>query len=149
MTGIDVVHVPYKGITPALTDLLGGQVQFVFSVVPAALPFIKANKVKALGVSSAKRTALAPDLPTIAESVPGFEAFGWYGLLAPAGTSGGIVSRLNAQAVSAMKTADLQERFVALGAEPIGTTPQEFAIFIRSELQKWGKAVRDSGARVE
>jgi tripartite-type tricarboxylate transporter receptor subunit TctC len=147
--GIDVVHVPYKGVTPALTDLLAGQVQFVFSVVPAGLPLIRANKLRALAVTSEKRTPLAPDVPTIAESLPGFEAFGWYGLMAPVGTPAEIVKRLNAEAIAALKTADLQERFIALGADPIGTTPQAFGQFVRSEMQKWRKAVKDSGARVE
>jgi tripartite-type tricarboxylate transporter receptor subunit TctC len=144
-----VVHVPYKGVTPALTDLLAGQVQFVFSVVPAGLPLIRANKLRALAVTSEKRTPLAPDVPTIAESLPGFEAFGWYGLMAPVGTPAEIVKRLNAEAIAALKTADLQERFIALGADPIGTTPQAFGQFVRSEMQKWRKAVKDSGARVE
>jgi len=147
--GIEVVHVPYKGVTPALTDLLAGQVQFVFSVVPAGLPLIRANKLRALAVTSEKRTPLAPDVPTIAESLPGFEAFGWYGLMAPVGTPAEIVKRLNAEAIAALKTADLQERFIALGADPIGTTPQAFGQFVRSEMQKWRKAVKDSGARVE
>ncbi len=144
--GLDIVHVPYKGVTPALTDLLGGQVQFVFSVVPSALPLIQASKLRALGVTSARRTALAPDLPTIAETVPGFEVVGWYGLLAPKGTNAEIVTRLNAAAIDALKNADLRERLVALGADPLGSTPQAFATFIRAELVKWGKAVKDSGA---
>ncbi len=147
--GLDIVHVPYKGVTPALTDLLGGQVQLVFSVVPSALPLIQTNKLRALGVTSGKRTALAPELPTIAETVPGFEVVGWYGLLAPRGTNAEIVTHLNAAAIAALKNADLRERLVALGADPIGSTPQAFAAFIRAELVKWGKAVKDSGARVE
>jgi len=147
--GLDIVHVPYKGVTPALTDLLGGQVQFVFSVVPSALPLIQTNKLRALGVTSAKRTSLAPELPTIAESLPGFEVIGWYGLLAPTGTPADVVARLNAAVIAALKNPELRERFVALGADPLGTTPQVFAEFIRAELSKWGKAVKDSGARVE
>ena len=147
--GLDIVHVPYKGVTPALTDLLGGQVQLVFSVVPAALPLIQTGKLRALGVTSAKRTALAPELPTIAETLPGFEVVGWYGLLAPRGTTAEIVTRLNGAVITALRNSDLRERFVALGADPLGTTPQEFAVFIRDEIRKWGKAVKDSGARVE
>ena len=147
--GLDIVHVPYKGVTPALTDLLGGQVQLVFSVVPSALPLIQTNKLRALGVTSAKRTSLAPELPTIAESLPGFEVIGWYGLLAPTGTPADVVARLNAAVIAALKNPELRERFVALGADPLGTTPQVFAQFIRTELSKWGKAVKDSGARVE
>ncbi|HYK13192.1 MAG TPA: tripartite tricarboxylate transporter substrate binding protein [Burkholderiales bacterium] len=147
--GLDIVHVPYKGVTPALTDLLGGQVQLVFSVVPSALPLIQTNKLRALGVTSAKRTSLAPELPTIAESLPGFEVIGWYGLLAPTGTPADVVARLNAAVIAALKNPELRERFVALGADPLGTTPQVFAQFIQNELSKWGKAVKDSGARVE
>ena len=144
-----LVYVPYKGVTPALTDLLGGQVQLVFSVVPSALPLIQTNKLRALGVTSAKRTSLAPELPTIAESLPGFEVIGWYGLLAPTGTPADVVARLNAAVIAALKNPELRERFVALGADPLGTTPQVFAQFIQNELSKWGKAVKDSGARVE
>lgn len=147
--GLDIVHVPYKGVTPALTELLGGQVQLVFSVVPSALPLMQTGKLRALGVTSAKRTQLAPDLPTIAETVPGFEVVGWYGVLAPARTPGEIVARLNTAVNAALKNADLRERLIALGADPLGSTPQEFATFIRAELVKWGKAVTDSGARVE
>ena len=147
--GLDIVHVPYKGVTPALTDLLGGQVQLVFSVVPSALPLIQTNKLRALGVTSAKRTSLATELPTIAESLPGFEVIGWYGLLAPTGTPADVVARLNAAVIAALKNPELRERFVALGADPLGTTPQVFAQFIQNELSKWGKAVKDSGARVE
>jgi len=147
--GLDIVHVPYKGVTPALTDLLGGQVQLVFAVVPAALPLMQTSKLRALGVTSAKRTSLAPELPTIAESLPGFEVIGWYGLLAPTGTPADVVARLNAAVIAALKTPELRERFVALGADPLGTTPQVFAQFIQNELSKWGKAVKDSGARVE
>jgi len=147
--GLDIVHVPYKGVTPALTDLLGGQVQLVFAVVPAALPLMQTNKLRALGVTSAKRTSLAPELPTIAESLPGFEVIGWYGVLAPTGTPADVVTRLNAAVIAALKIPELRERFVALGADPLGTTPQVFSHFIRTELVKWGKAVKDSGARVE
>jgi len=149
MAGLDIVHVPYKGVTPALTDLLGGQVQLVFAVVPAALPLMQTNKLRALGVTSAKRTSLAPELPTIAESLPGFEVIGWYGVLAPTGTPADVVTRLNAAVIAALKIPELRERFVALGADPLGTTPQVFSHFIRTELVKWGKAVKDSGARVE
>jgi len=147
--GLDIVHVPYKGVTPALTDLLGGQVQLVFAVVPAALPLMQTNKLRALGVTSAKRTSLAPELPTIAESLPGFEVIGWYGVLAPTGTPADVVARLNAAVIAALKNPELRERFVTLGADPLGTTPQVFSHFIRTELVKWGKAVKDSGARVE
>jgi tripartite-type tricarboxylate transporter receptor subunit TctC len=138
-TGIDLVHVPYKGVTPALTDLLAGQVQLVFSVVPAALPLIQTGKVRALAVTSAKRTALAPELPTIAESVPGFEVIGWYGLLAPTGTPAEIVKRLNDAVIAALKNAELRERFGALGADPLGSTPPASR---NSSAMKSGSGIR-------
>jgi tripartite-type tricarboxylate transporter receptor subunit TctC len=117
--------------------------------VPAALPLMQTNKLRALGVTSAQRTSLAPELPTIAEAMPGFEVIGWYGLLAPTGTPADVVARLNAAVIEALKNPELRERFVTLGADPLGTTPQVFSHFIRTELVKWGKAVKDSGARVE
>jgi tripartite-type tricarboxylate transporter receptor subunit TctC len=147
MTGTDIVHVPYKGITPALIDTVGGQVQMLISVIPAVLPTIRAGKVRALGVTSAKRTALVPDLPTIAETVPGYEFIGWYSLVAPAKTPAGIVARLNAEVVRVLKAPEFRERFSAVGAEPLGSTQQELAGFVRVQMEKMRKAVEMSGAR--
>ncbi len=147
MTGIDLVHVPYKGITPALMDTVGGQVQMVISVIPAVLPTVRAGRVRALGVTSLKRTPLAPDLPTIAESVPGYEFIGWYSLVAPAKTPPAILSNLNAEVVKALKTSELQERLSNLGADPIGSTQRELAAYLPEQLEKMRKAVKDSGAR--
>jgi tripartite-type tricarboxylate transporter receptor subunit TctC len=147
MTGIDLVHVPYKGITPALMDTVGGQVQMVISVIPAVLPTVRAGRVRALGVTSAKRTPLAPDLPTIAETVPGYEFIGWYSLVAPAKTPPAILSKLNAEVVKALKTSELQERLSNLGADPIGSTQKELAAYLPEQLEKMRKAVKDSGAR--
>lgn len=147
MTGIDLVHVPYKGITPALMDTVGGQVQMVISVIPAVLPTVRAGRVRALGVTSAKRTPLAPDLPTIAETVPGYEFIGWYSLVAPARTPPAILSKLNAEVVKALKTSELQERLSNLGADPIGSTQKELAAYLPEQLEKMRKAVKDSGAR--
>ena len=147
MTGIDLVHVPYKGVTPALTDTVGGQVQMTFVVIPAVLPLIKSGKVRAIGVTSSKRTPLVPDLPTIAESVPGYEFIGWYGLSVPAKTPAAIVSRLNSEVVKALKSSEFRDRLSGLGAEPIGTTPQEFASFMRAQIQEMRKAIKPSGAR--
>lgn len=149
MTGINLAHVPYKAITPAITEVVSGQIHLVFAVIPAVLPMVKAGKVRPLGVSSLKRTALVPDLPTIAESVPGYGYIGWYGLVVPAGTPREIISKLNTEVVNALRTRELQERISGLGAEAIGTTPQEFASFMGKEIQKLGKAVKDSGARIE
>ena len=147
MTGIDLVHVPYKGITPALMDTVGGQVQMVISVIPAVLPTVRAGRVRALGVTSLKRTPLAPDLPTIAETVPGYEFIGWYGLVAPAKTPPAILWTLNAEVVKALKTSELQERLSNLGADPIGSTQQELAAYLPQQLEKMRKAVKESGAR--
>ena len=147
MTGIDLVHVPFKGITPALMDTVGGQVQMVISVIPAVLPTVRAGRVRALGVTSAKRTPLAPDLPTIAETVPGYEFIGWYSLVAPARTPPAILSKLNAEVVKALKTSELQERLSNLGADPIGSTQKELAAYLPEQLETMRKAVKDSGAR--
>ena len=147
MTGIDILHVPYKGVTPALNDTVAGHVQMTFSVIPACIALVKAGKVKALGVTSAKRTQLVPDLPTIAETVPGYEFIGWYGLMAPAKTPTAIIARMNAEVVKVLKTVEFQERLSCLGAEPLGTTAQELATFMREQVEKMRKAVKDSGAR--
>ena len=149
MAKLDLVHVPYKGVTPALTDLVGGQVQLVFSVVPAAQPFVRNGKLRALGVSSAKRSPMVPDLPPIGETVPGFEVTGWYGLLFPAGTPAPIVARMSNDVGALMRSDGMRDRLSALGAEPIGSTAAEFAQLLKAEVAKWAVAVRASGAKVE
>lgn len=149
MTGTDMLHVPYKGITPAMVDAIAGQVQMLISVIPAVLPTIKSGRLRALGVTSAKRTALVPDIPAIAETVPGYEFIGWYSLFAPAKTPAPIIDRLNAEIGKALQTAEFRERFTALGAEPRTSTPQELAGYLRVQQEKMRKAVQDSGARPE
>lgn len=149
MTGIDVVHVPYKGITPALADTIAGQVQFTIAVIPAVLPLIKTGRLKGLGVTSLKRTPLLPDLPTIADSVPGCEVIGWYSLVVPASTPNSIISKLNAEAVKALRTPELQERISGLGAEPIGSTPEQLASHLRAQLEKLQEAAKAAGLRRE
>ena len=149
MTGIDVVHVPYKGITPALADTIAGQVQFTIAVIPAVLPLIKTGRLKGLGVTSLKRTPLLPDLPTIADSVPGCEVIGWYSLVVPASTPNSIISKLNAEAVKALRTPELQERISGLGAEPIGSTPEQLASHLRVQLEKLQRAAKAAGLRRE
>jgi len=146
MTGTNLLHVPYKGVTPALMDTVAGQVQMVFSVIPAVLSTIKAGKVKALGVTSAQRTPFVPDLPAIAETVPGYEFIGWYGLVAPVKTPAGILSKLNAEIARILKAPEFRERLAALGAEPISSTQQEFAAYMQLQTEKMRKAVQDSGA---
>lgn len=147
MTGIDILHVPYKGITPAMIDAVSGQVQFVISVIPAVLPTIRSGKLRALGISSAKRSALVPDIPTIAESVPGYEFIGWYSLFAPAKTPQPVLAMLNTELVRMLETQEFRERFSALGAEPHGSTQKELAAYLTVQTEKMRKAVKESGAK--
>jgi len=149
MTGINMLHVPYKGVTPAMMDTVAGQVQMLISVIPAVLSTVKAGKVRALGVTSAKRSPFVPDIPAIAEAVPGYEFIGWYSFVAPAGTPARIVNKLNAEIASILKTPEFRERLAALGAEPISSTPQELAAYMRVQTEKMRKAVKESGAQLD
>jgi tripartite-type tricarboxylate transporter receptor subunit TctC len=149
MSGIDLLHVPYKGTTPALTDTMAGHIQVTVLVAPLVLPMVKAGKVRALGVTSLKRSALAPEMPTVAESVPGYEWIGWYGLVAPAGTPAEAIAKLNTEQLKALKTAEFRDRLAGIGAEPLGTTPQEYGAHLRTQLGKMREAIRISGARPE
>jgi len=150
MAGVRMVHVPYKGVAPALVDLMSGEVQLMFGTLVAILPHIKAGRLRALAVTGRNRSALLPEVPTLAESgLPGYEAGSWYGILAPAGTPGAIVARLNAQINNAIRQPEVRERLAAEGAEVIGGTPEEFAVHIRSELARMKKLVREGGLRVE
>jgi len=148
--GIDVVHVPYKGGGPALTDVIGGQVQALFSIALAATPQVKAGKVRALAITSASRSPVAPDLPTIAESgFPGFEVIGWFGWLAPAKAPKEIVNRLNREIVHILNMSAVHDRLLSLSTVPVGDTPAHFAGFIRSERDKWAKVIRTAGIKLE
>jgi tripartite-type tricarboxylate transporter receptor subunit TctC len=147
MTGIDLVHVPYKSSPLALTDMMGGQIHLGCVAAPALPPFVKSGKVRALAVTSAARTPLAPGLPPVADTVPGYDLTGWYGLLAPRGTPPEIVSRINAVVVTALKNKDVEERLLALGAEAAGSTPAEFGAFLRKETARWEKVLREAGIR--
>jgi tripartite-type tricarboxylate transporter receptor subunit TctC len=150
MTGVKLVHVPYKGAAAALIDLMSGQIQIMFDTLPSAIPHIKSRKVKALAVTSASRIQALPDLPTVSESgVPGYEVTSWYGPLAPATTARSIVQKLQADFVRTANLAEVQQRLTAAGAEPIGSTAERFAAFIDTELKKWAKVVRESGARID
>lgn len=143
MTGLDMVHVPYRGDGPALQDLLAGQIQVMFGQLPAAIEQIRAGKLRALGVTTAMRAPMLPDLPTIAEAgVPGYEATGWYGLLAPAGTSDEIVARINQVANDALQQAAVRARLAELGTTPAGGTPAAFSRFLDTDSEKWAKVVR-------
>lgn len=148
--GLDMVHVPYKGGPPALTGLIGGEVQVMFETGPGALPFVKNGKLKAIAVGSAKRSSAAPEVPTVAESgLPGFEGVAWICMVAPAGTPQPIINKLHADVVKVLAMPDIRERFSALGAEPVGNTPEEFSAYLKAEIAKWGKVVKDSGAKVD
>ena len=150
MAKVKMLHVPYKGAVPALQDLLGGRISMIFSSMPPALPHVKAGKIKALAVTSTKRSPATPEIPTIAESgVPGYEVINWYGVLAPAGTSKEIVGRLNSEIHRIMTLPEVKERLAVQGAETLTSTPQEFGAFIRKETEKWAKVVKFSGARVD
>jgi tripartite-type tricarboxylate transporter receptor subunit TctC len=147
---INMVHVPYKGGPPALTDLIAGQVTVMFETGPGALPHVRSGKLKGIAVGGLRRSSAAPELPTVAESgFPGFEAVAWIAMAAPAGTPPQIISRLNAEIVNMLNLPETRERFIALGAEPVGNKPEEFAAYLKSEIAKWGKVVRESGAKVD
>jgi tripartite-type tricarboxylate transporter receptor subunit TctC len=149
MAGVKMVHVPYKGLAPALNDLLGGQVQLMFNSIVGVLPLVQAGRLRALAVTSRKRAALLPDVPALAESYPGYEAGSWYGILAPAGTPRPIVDRLHAEIVKAVKAPEVSQRLAAEGAEVIGSTPEEFAAHIKAELARMREAIRAGGIRME
>ncbi len=150
MTGVDMVHVPYKGSAPALNDLMGGQVQLMFDNMPSALPQVKGGTLKALAVTTATRSPAMPDLPTIAEAgVPGFEASSWFGIFAPAGTPKEIVAKLQTEIARILKTPDMSDRLAQQGAVAVGNTPEEFTAYVQAELTKWAGVVKASGARVD
>jgi tripartite-type tricarboxylate transporter receptor subunit TctC len=150
MTGIDIVHVPYKGGAPAITDLIGGQVSMMIEVMPNAYQHVKAGKIRALAVTTAQRSAVAPDIPTIAESgVPGFEVSAWDGIWAPAGTPPAIVDRLNDAIRASLEDPPIREALFQRGAEPVPGTPAALGAHVVAEAARWAKVVRDSGATVD
>jgi tripartite-type tricarboxylate transporter receptor subunit TctC len=143
--GIDLLFIPYKGNGPALTDLLGGQLDTAFNTVAITLPLVQTGKLRALAVAGERRSKLAPDVPTMIEAgLPGFSFFGWYGIVAPAKTPAAIVTRLNQVLTQVMKAPDIAERVAAMGNEPVASTPAEFDKFIRDEIPKWGKVIREA-----
>ena len=149
MADVKLTHVPYRGTAPALTDLIGGHVQIYFSSIPSAIGIAKEGKVRALAVTGPKRSPVFPDLPTVAETLPGFEAVLHYGIVAPAGTPKPIVDKLNAALGEAVAAPDTKERMAADGTEPLASTPEEYAADIDAEETKWSKVVKLSGAKVE
>ncbi len=150
MTGIDMRHVPYKGSAPAMTDVMGGQVTMTFENIAPVLPYVKAGKLKALGITAPKRSQLLPDVPTIAESgFPGFQAVGWFGLLAPAGTPKDVIAKVNAASVRALRLPDVAERLTNIGVEIHASSVEAFDAFQKAELAKWAKVIKDAGVRLE
>jgi tripartite-type tricarboxylate transporter receptor subunit TctC len=149
MAKVDVVHVPYKGNSPAITDLLGGQTQMIFATMPTVLPQVKAGRLRAVAVIGLERTTALPDVPTVAETLPGFAVSNWIGLFAPAGTPQEIVNKLNAEVQKIMQQPDVQKRLETEGARFIPTTPESFAAFQKNEAAKWSKAIRDAGIKSE
>ena len=150
MAGIDIIHVPYNGTAPALRDLLGGQITFMFAQTSAALPHIQAGKIRALGVASLKRTAQLPDLPTVAESgLPGFEAVSWYALLAPSGTPKEIVAKLQTEIARILQLPDVKEKLSAQGGEGVGNTPEQLASLLRTESARYADIVKRANIKAE
>lgn len=150
MAKVDIVHIPYRGSGPAAVDLLAGQVMLMFANMPGTIEHVQTGKLRVLAVNSAKRSLLLPDVPTTAESgVPGFEASGWFGVLAPAGTPKDIIGKLNTQIERVLGTPEMSERLKSEGAAAIGGPPEKFGAFIRDEINKWAKVVQASGARAD
>jgi tripartite-type tricarboxylate transporter receptor subunit TctC len=150
MAGVDMLHVPYKGLGPAITDLLGGQIHVIFADVGLVSAHLKAGRLRGLAVTGSTRSAALPDLPTVAEAgVPGYAAGTWYGLFAPAGTPPMIVSRLSEETRKALAQPEVRASLAAQGVDPAGNTPEQFAAFVREEHAKWGKVIRDAGIKAE
>ena len=150
LTGIDMVHIPYKGTAPAITDILAGNVSLMFNSMPLVLPQTHAGKLRGIAVGSAKRSPAAPDIPTVAESgVAGFEYVTWYGLFAPAGTPREIVLRLNALVVKLLSDPEMAKRFASQGAEPAATTPEQLASYRRGEFERWRKLITQMKLKVD
>jgi len=149
MTGIDIVHIPYKGAGPALTDLVGGQVQIMFTGISSTLPYVKSGRLKALAVSSEKRVPILPDVPAVNEEIAGYEVNTWYGVFAPVQLPKAYVGKLNQTLAKIFTTTDARQRLAALGAEPVTMSPEQFALVVRKEIVKWAKVIKESGARPE
>ena len=147
--GIDIVHVPYRGAAPAATDVVGGQLPMTFGSVAGLLPFIKSGQLRGLAMATEKRSPFAPDLPTLAETVPGLYANAWYGLFAPAGTPKEIIVRLHNEISKALEGTELKERLLALGVEPAPSSPEQLANLLKDDLARWSKIVKQSGAQLD
>lgn len=149
-TGTELVHVPYKGSSPAMADLIGGQINFTYGTILAVAPHVRSGKLRALAVSSGRRSSIMPDVPTIAEAgVPRFDATSWNGVLVPTGVPRPVITRIHTSVVQALQTPEVRERLTGDGAEPVGSTPEAFAAFIRAEIAKWGKVIKAAKLKVE
>jgi tripartite-type tricarboxylate transporter receptor subunit TctC len=150
MAGINIVHVPYKGSPPALTSVLSGETSMLFSPVTIAIPHTKSGKLRALGVTTAKRSKLVPELPTIGESgLPGYEVTQWYGMQVPAGTPKDVIAKINGEVGKILAMPDIVEKLVLFGAEPAPSTPEFMTAYVKSEVEKWAKVVKASGAKAD
>lgn len=150
MAGVEIEHIPYKGSTPALADLVGGQTSMMFDPIASSKPYLESGRLRALAVTTAQRSLSAPDLPTVAESgLPGYEAMPWLGIVAPAGTPKAVVDRLYKEVSEVLKMQDVKDRFKSLGLDIIGNTPAEFATFIAQDQKKWDQVIKNSGAKAD
>ena len=148
--GIDVLHIPYKGAAPALTDVIGGTVQMGFKTASGVMPAIQSGKVRAIAVAGTQRLAQLPNVPTMAEAgMPGVEADSWNGLFAPAGTPPAIINKLAEATIAILKTPEIKERFATISAVPVGSTPQEFSIYVQAEVDKWGKVAKEANVKLD
>jgi len=148
-SGMGAAHIPYKGSAPALTDVIGGQVQFTIDAPAIGLPHVKSGKIRALATTGATRLPFLPDVPTVAESLPGFEVVNWYGLVAPSGTPAAVISNWQASVAKAMREPDIREKLATLGTDPVGSTQEAFAAFMKAESARWGKVIRDANIQPE
>jgi tripartite-type tricarboxylate transporter receptor subunit TctC len=149
MAKIDFVHVPYKGATPGITDVVAGQAQFMFNSIPAVLPLARSGKIRALGVGGTKRSVAAPEVPTIAETIPGFECVNWYAMLAPAKTPPAIVAKVNAEMVKMIADPPFAQRLIDLGSEPQSSSPAELRAYMRKESDRWDRVIKAAGLKIE
>ena len=147
--GVSMIHVPYKGIPAAVTDVIGGRVTMLFTTTISAAPHVNSGKLRALAITSAKRQPSMPDVPTVGETLPGYRAEAFQGMVAPAGVPPAIVNKIAAEVARIVRLPDVAQRFQLDGAEPVGSTPQEFAAFLKTEMQQWGKVIRDAGIKPE
>jgi tripartite-type tricarboxylate transporter receptor subunit TctC len=149
MAGTSMVHVPYRGAGPAMTDLMAGQIQLSFPSLPGALPHLRSGRLRALAVTSTRRSSVMPGLPTVGETLPGYATETWFGLFMPAGTPGDIIAKMNAEIVRIIRMPDVREQLSAQGADPIGSSPEEFAAYVKAEIEKWSRVIKQAGVRAE